>query len=38
MSYDIILVDPPWHFTVYNADKSLRHTSHKYDLMDINDK
>lgn len=31
--FDVLLIDPPWHFKVYNADKSDRHASHKYDLM-----
>lgn len=35
--YDVILADPPWHFEVYNAEKSPRHASHKYDLMDAGD-
>ena len=35
--YDVILADPPWTFKVYNAAKCDRHTSHKYDLMDIQD-
>jgi N6-adenosine-specific RNA methylase IME4 len=33
MKYDVILADPPWTFSVWNAEKSDRHTSHKYDLM-----
>ena len=33
MKYDVILADPPWTFSVYNAAKSDRHVSHKYDLM-----
>lgn len=37
MTYDIILADPPWTFSVWNADKSDRHVSHKYDLMDTAD-
>ena len=32
---DIILADPPWTFSVWNAEKSDRHVSHKYDLMDV---
>jgi N6-adenosine-specific RNA methylase IME4 len=37
MSYDVILADPPWTFSVWNADKSDRHVSHKYDLMTVDD-
>lgn len=33
MTYDVILADPPWTFSVWNADKSDRHVSHKYPLM-----
>lgn len=32
---DVILADPPWTFSVWNAEKSDRHVSHKYDLMDV---
>lgn len=32
--YDVILADPPWTFSVWNAAKSDRHASHKYDLME----
>jgi N6-adenosine-specific RNA methylase IME4 len=35
MKYDVILADPPWTFSVWNAEKSDRHASHKYDLMSI---
>ena len=35
MKYDVILADPPWHFCVYNEEKSDRHASHKYDLMKV---
>lgn len=31
--YDVILADPPWTFSVWNAAKSDRHASHKYNLM-----
>lgn len=37
MKYDVILADPPWTFEVWNADKSDRHISHKYDLMTTED-
>jgi N6-adenosine-specific RNA methylase IME4 len=37
MSYDVILADPPWTFSVWNAAKSDRHTSHKYSLMTVDD-
>lgn len=33
MNYPVILADPPWEFSVWNAAKSDRHTSHKYSLM-----
>ena len=33
MTYRVILADPPWTFSVWNAEKSYRHASHKYDLM-----
>lgn len=32
--YSVILADPPWTFSVWNAKKSNRHASHKYSLMD----
>jgi len=32
--YDVILADPPWNFSVWNAEKSPKHASHKYPLMD----
>ena len=35
--YDVILADPPWEFSVWNAEKSDRHVSHKYDLMSVED-
>lgn len=35
MTYDVILADPPWTFRVWNAAKVSRHTSHKYDLMSV---
>ena len=35
--FDVILADPPWTFSVWNADKSDRHVSHKYDLMTTED-
>ena len=35
MKYDVILADPPWTFSVWNAEKSDRHISHKYNLMSI---
>jgi site-specific DNA-methyltransferase (adenine-specific) len=35
--YDVILADPPWTFSVWNAEKSDRHVSHKYDLMSCED-
>ena len=35
--YDVILADPPWTFSVWNAEKSDRHVSHKYDLMSKDD-
>ena len=35
--YDVILADPPWHFKVWNKDKSDRHISHKYDLMETDE-
>ena len=35
--YDVILADPPWTFSVWNADKSDRHVSHKYPLMSVDD-
>ncbi len=31
--YNVILADPPWTFSVWNAAKSDRHASHKYKLM-----
>ena len=34
--YDVILADPPWTFSVWNADKSDRHVSHKYPIMETN--
>ena len=37
MKYDVFLADPPWTFSVWNADKSDRHVSHKYDLMSVDD-
>jgi N6-adenosine-specific RNA methylase IME4 len=37
MKYDVILADPPWTFSVWNAEKSDRHASHKYALMDVKD-
>lgn len=33
--YSVILADPPWTFSVWNAAKSDRHASHKYNLMTI---
>lgn len=33
--YDVILADPPWTFSVWNAEKSDRHVSHKYNLMSV---
>jgi N6-adenosine-specific RNA methylase IME4 len=33
--FDIILADPPWLFSAWNAKKSNRHVSHKYQLMDV---
>lgn len=35
--FDVILADPPWHFSVWNPEKSDRHVSHKYDLMEVED-
>jgi len=35
--YDVILADPPWTFSVWNAEKSDRHASHKYNLMSVED-
>ena len=35
--YDVIIADPPWKFTVWNVEKSPRHASHKYQLMDTDD-
>lgn len=35
--YDVILADPPWTFSVWNAAKSDRHASHKYNLMSVDD-
>lgn len=35
MKYDVILADPPWTFSVWNAEKSDRHASHKYNLMSV---
>lgn len=35
--YDVILADPPWTFSVWNAEKSDRHASHKYNLMSVDD-
>lgn len=35
--YDVILADPPWTFSVWNADKSDRHVSHKYNLMSVDE-
>lgn len=37
MNYPVILADPPWIFSVWNAAKSNRHASHKYDLMSTDD-
>lgn len=37
MKYDVILADPPWTFSVWNAKKSDRHASHKYNLMTTDD-
>ena len=35
--YDVILADPPWTFSVWNASKSSRHASHKYNLMSVDE-
>lgn len=35
--FDVILADPPWTFSVYNAAKSPKHASHHYDLMSTDD-
>ena len=35
--YNIIYADPPWTFSVWNADKSDRHVSHKYPVMSVDD-
>lgn len=35
--FDVILADPPWTFSAYNAAKSPKHASHKYDLMSTKD-
>lgn len=34
-SYSVVLADPPWTFNVWNAEKSDRHASHKYNLLDV---
>ena len=33
MKYDVILADPPWSFSVWNAKKSPKHVSHHYPEM-----